>query len=125
MCGRYVRRSDKQKIAEYFHASPQPAELPLPGADYNVAPTTLNLSSNIKADEELRAIASRFRDLTKRRDALLLALPITAEKDHAQVLSTFTDVAEERDEASLWAFAQQVEALAVDSRALLQKRTGQ
>ena len=40
LCGRYVRRSDKQKLAEYFHARPQPAELPLPGADYNVAPTT-------------------------------------------------------------------------------------
>ncbi len=40
MCGRYVRRSDKQKIAEYFHAPPVPAELPLPGEDYNVAPTT-------------------------------------------------------------------------------------
>jgi len=40
MCGRYVRRGDKQKIAEYFHATPQPAELPMPGADYNIAPTT-------------------------------------------------------------------------------------
>jgi putative SOS response-associated peptidase YedK len=40
MCGRYVRRGDKQKIAEYFHANPQPAELPMPDADYNVAPTT-------------------------------------------------------------------------------------
>jgi len=40
VCGRYVRRSDKQKIAEYFHAHPQPAELPMPGADYNIAPTT-------------------------------------------------------------------------------------
>ena len=40
MCGRYVRRGDKQKIAEYFHASPQPAELPLSREDYNVAPTT-------------------------------------------------------------------------------------
>ena len=40
MCGRYVRRSDKQKIAEYFHAAPVPAELPAPGADYNVAPAT-------------------------------------------------------------------------------------
>ena len=40
MCGRYVRQSDKQKIAEYFHAIPRPAELPLPAADYNVAPTT-------------------------------------------------------------------------------------
>ena len=40
MGGRYVRRSDRQKLAEYFHASPQPAELPLPGADFHVAPTT-------------------------------------------------------------------------------------
>ena len=40
MCGRYVRRSDKQKIAEHFRANPNPAELPLPDADYNVAPTT-------------------------------------------------------------------------------------
>ena len=40
MCGRYVRRSDKQKLAEHFHAIPQPADLPLPDADYNVAPTT-------------------------------------------------------------------------------------
>jgi len=37
MCGRYVRRSDKQKIAEHFHAQPNPAELPMPDADYNVA----------------------------------------------------------------------------------------
>ncbi len=40
MCGRYVRQSDKGKIADYFHAKPHPAEFPLPGADYNVAPTT-------------------------------------------------------------------------------------
>ena len=40
MCGRYVRRSDKQKIAEWFHAGPNPADLPMPDADYNVAPTT-------------------------------------------------------------------------------------
>ena len=40
MCGRYVRRSDKQKIAEHFRANPNPANFPLPDADYNVAPTT-------------------------------------------------------------------------------------
>ncbi len=39
MCGRYVRRSDKQKIAEHFHAR-LPDALPLPDTDYNVAPTT-------------------------------------------------------------------------------------
>ncbi len=40
MCSRYVRRSDKQKIAGHFRASPNPAEFPLPNAEYNVAPTT-------------------------------------------------------------------------------------
>ncbi len=40
MCGRYVRRGDKQKLAEHFRAQPNPLELPMPDADYNVAPTT-------------------------------------------------------------------------------------
>jgi putative SOS response-associated peptidase YedK len=40
MCGRYVRRSDKQRIAEHFHANLSPQHLPMPAADYNVAPTT-------------------------------------------------------------------------------------
>jgi putative SOS response-associated peptidase YedK len=40
MCGRYVRRGDKQKIAEWFHAEANPAELAMPDADFNVAPTT-------------------------------------------------------------------------------------
>ena len=40
MCGRCVRRSDKQRIAGHFHANPSPPDLPMPGADYNVAPTT-------------------------------------------------------------------------------------
>ena len=39
MCGRYVRTSDKQKIAEHFWANPNPANFPLPEADYNVVPT--------------------------------------------------------------------------------------
>ncbi len=43
MCGRYVRRSDKQKIADWFHVQNvqnEGARLPMPDADYNVAPTT-------------------------------------------------------------------------------------
>jgi putative SOS response-associated peptidase YedK len=39
MCGRYVRKSGKQ-IAEHFRANPNPAELPMPDADYNIEPTT-------------------------------------------------------------------------------------
>jgi putative SOS response-associated peptidase YedK len=40
MCGRYVRRSSKQKIAEWFHVDGVLANLPMPDADYNIAPTT-------------------------------------------------------------------------------------
>ena len=39
MCGRYYRRSDKQKIAEAFHIA-QVDDFALPPWDYNVAPTT-------------------------------------------------------------------------------------
>jgi putative SOS response-associated peptidase YedK len=40
MCGRYLRRSDKQRIAEAFEVSKGLADLVLPPWDYNVAPTT-------------------------------------------------------------------------------------
>ena len=40
MCGRYVRRSHKQKIAEWFHADGDLSGIPMPDEDYNVAPTT-------------------------------------------------------------------------------------
>ncbi len=43
MCGRYVRRSDKQKIAEWFHAEGNLAEMPMPDSDYNVSPSTNQL----------------------------------------------------------------------------------
>ncbi len=40
MCGRYYRKSDKQKIAETFHAT-RVDDFPLPPWDYNVAPTSM------------------------------------------------------------------------------------
>jgi putative SOS response-associated peptidase YedK len=40
MCGRYLRRSDKQRIAESFHISHNLDHITLPPWDYNVAPTT-------------------------------------------------------------------------------------
>ncbi len=39
MCGRYYRRSDKQRIAGAFHLGKLPDDFVLP-SDYNVAPTT-------------------------------------------------------------------------------------
>jgi putative SOS response-associated peptidase YedK len=40
MCGRYYRRSDKQRIAEAFKLDRLPEGFVLPDWDYNVAPTT-------------------------------------------------------------------------------------
>jgi putative SOS response-associated peptidase YedK len=40
MCGRYGRRSDKQKIAEEFRVKNDLTVLSMPPHDYNVAPTT-------------------------------------------------------------------------------------
>ncbi len=40
MCGRYGRRSNKQKIAEAFHVKSDLTGLSMPPADYNIAPTT-------------------------------------------------------------------------------------
>lgn len=40
MCGRYYRRSDKQRISEAFHLGKLPDDFVLPPWDYNVAPTT-------------------------------------------------------------------------------------
>jgi putative SOS response-associated peptidase YedK len=39
MCGRYVRKSDKQKIADAFHLAKVP-DIVMAPSDYNVAPTT-------------------------------------------------------------------------------------
>ena len=50
MCGRYYRRSDKQRIAEAFHLGKLPDSFVLPPADYNVAPTTFQ--PVIRADKE-------------------------------------------------------------------------
>jgi putative SOS response-associated peptidase YedK len=41
MCGRYYRRSDKQRIADHFQVRYDISDFVLPDADYNVAPTTM------------------------------------------------------------------------------------
>ena len=40
MCGRYYRKSDKQKIADHFHVHGELNSLVLDPANYNVAPST-------------------------------------------------------------------------------------
>ncbi|HXE06732.1 MAG TPA: SOS response-associated peptidase [Acidobacteriaceae bacterium] len=49
MCGRYYRRSDKQRIAEAFHLGRLPEDFVLP-PDYNVAPSTFQ--PVIRAEKE-------------------------------------------------------------------------
>lgn len=49
MCGRYFRRSDKQRIAEAFHLGELPEGFALP-PDFNVAPSTFQ--PVIRADRE-------------------------------------------------------------------------
>ena len=49
MCGRYYRKSDKQKIAEAFHVG-KVDDFPLPPWDYNVAPTTMQPIIRINRD---------------------------------------------------------------------------
>ena len=44
MCGRYYRRSDKQRIAEAFHLGKLPEGFVLP-PDYNIARARSSLSS--------------------------------------------------------------------------------
>ncbi len=50
MCGRYYRRSDKQRIAEAYRLGEIPFDLVLPDWDFNVAPTTLQ--PVIRGDKE-------------------------------------------------------------------------
>jgi putative SOS response-associated peptidase YedK len=49
MCGRYARRSDKQKIAEAFHPGKLPRDFVL-APDYNVAPKTFQPVIRLNAE---------------------------------------------------------------------------
>ena len=57
MCGRYYRKSDKQKIAEAFRAT-KVDDFPLPPWDYNVAPTSMQPIIRQSRDTGEREMAS-------------------------------------------------------------------
>lgn len=60
MCGRYYRRSDKQKIAEEFQVK-HVGDFPLPPADYNVAPSTMQpVIRNNRDDGERELVSLRW-----------------------------------------------------------------
>lgn len=57
MCGRYVSRADKQRIAETFHAGIVPEDYdPDFVPDYNVAPQTLNPVVRLNSDSGQREL---------------------------------------------------------------------
>lgn len=55
MCGRYLRKGDKQRIAEAFHVRDVPASLII-AADDNVAPTTVQPVIRLNRDTHEREI---------------------------------------------------------------------
>ena len=56
MCGRYLRRSDKQRIAEAFHVLTDLSSLVLSPVDYNIAPSTLQPVIRLNRDTGEREI---------------------------------------------------------------------
>ena len=61
MCGRYYRRSDKQRIAEAFLSGELPDGFVLPPWDYNVAPTTFQpVIRNNKETAERELVMMRW-----------------------------------------------------------------
>jgi putative SOS response-associated peptidase YedK len=54
MCGRYVRKSDKQKIAEAFRVHSDLSGLSIPPDDYNIAPSTFQPVIRESRDEGTR-----------------------------------------------------------------------
>jgi putative SOS response-associated peptidase YedK len=60
MCGRYYRRSDKQRIGDAFNISDLPSSLII-SEDYNVAPTTFQpVIRNDKETGELELVLMRW-----------------------------------------------------------------
>ena len=56
MCGRYLRKGDKQKLAEAFHVRDAPASLVV-APDYNVAPTSMQPVIRLNRESGARELA--------------------------------------------------------------------
>ncbi|SNS40680.1 Putative SOS response-associated peptidase YedK [Granulicella rosea] len=54
MCGRYVRRSDKQRLAEAFHLGELPVDFVLPPENYNIAPQSTQPVVRVNPDSGQR-----------------------------------------------------------------------
>lgn len=92
MCGRYLRRSDKQRIAEAFRLHELPDEYPLP-PDFNVAPATFQPVIRLHRD-------TGARELVPMRWGLV---PFFAERlSDWKGISTLNAKAETVAERALW-----------------------
>jgi putative SOS response-associated peptidase YedK len=61
MCGRYYRKSDKQKIAEAFHINRDSNSLVFDAANYNIAPSTFQpVIRNDKETAERELVLMRW-----------------------------------------------------------------
>jgi len=90
MCGRYYRRSDKQRIAEAFKVGVPPSFEILP--DYNVAPTTFQPVVVEDRDTGERAIRAMYWGL----------IPYWAEEPKKLGASTINAKAESLMEKPMW-----------------------
>jgi putative SOS response-associated peptidase YedK len=83
MCGRYYRRSDKQRIAEAYRLGEIPFDLVLPDWNFNVAPATFQpvirarpdgarpgTSGRASRDAQGRELAPSGRELAERREPM-------------------------------------------------------
>ena len=62
MCGRYYRRSDKQRIAEAYRLGEIPFDLVLPDWNFNVAPTSFQPVIRLRRDVPARRDAGLDRE---------------------------------------------------------------
>ena len=92
MCGRYYRRSDKQRIAEAFKVGKLPPGFELP-PDYNIAPSTYQ--PVIRPDHE-----TGEREMVMMRWGLVPAK--VADPDSFKIFSTTNARAESILEKPIW-----------------------
>ena len=93
MCGRYYRRSDKQRIADAYRLGEIPFDLVLPDWDFNIAPTTFQ--PVIRSDK-----ATGARELVPMRWGLV---PFFTEKlSDVKGISTINAKAEAVETSPTW-----------------------
>ena len=92
MCGRYLRRFDKQRIAEAFRLAEVPEGLVLPDWDYNVAPGTFQPVVRLDREGQRQLVLMRWGLVPRFAKSL----------DDWKGVSTINAAAESLTKRSLW-----------------------